>query len=382
MAAAIVVYRQERTNQMNRFAAQAQNGIPQNLDAPKGMDVCLRILGNAVELNVLETGRDRYRVGPKGSEVEVTFRGLTSHTATLEISGERHELLYSHGSMGIYVEIDGAGHDIEELAGGTVKAPAPAMVVSVAVEEGERVEVGDRLVTLEAMKMEMPVLASEPGIVSSVLVRANMQVAAGQALIVVDAEEGETPQDGDSNLLEGLNVGSPMDRLFEANGSANMLLLDSMSESDSKEVVDDILRTLRNVMLGYDVSPGVMRKLFSLFREDGKFSRMEHPERLLPLAEVLQSFVAVESLFDRNLLPLEEQPAAVSAQMLANIVGTIVWGMRQYQAIETVLRSALALYKVTSLEPTDELREALWRLAVATVIPWPGIRFAPLSCGV
>ena len=163
LAAAIVVYRQERSTQMNRFAAQSQNGIPQNLDAPEGMDVCLRILGNAEELKVLETGRDRYRVGPEGAEVEVTFRGLTSNTATLEIAGERHELLYSQGSMGIYVEIDGAGHDIEELAGGTVKAPAPAMVVSVAVEEGDRVEVGDRLVTLEAMKWKCRFSPRSPG---------------------------------------------------------------------------------------------------------------------------------------------------------------------------------------------------------------------------
>ena len=194
-----------------------------------------------------------------------------------------------------------------------------------------------------------------------------MQVSAGQALIVVDAEEGEGSSTGESTLFEGLNGGSAMDRLFEENGAANMLLLDSMSEAEAGEVVEDILRTLRNVMLGYDVSPGLMKKLFLLFKEDGKFPRMEHPERLMPLAEVLQSFVAVESLFDRNLLPLEEQPAAVSAQIaFYEFCRNHRLGEEAVpKPIESALRSALALYKVTSLEPTDELREALWRLAVA-----------------
>ena len=302
LAAAIIVYRQGRTGQVNQFAAQSQNGIPQNLDAPEGKEVCLRVLGQSLDLTVLETGRDRYRVGPKGAMVEVTFRGLTSHTTTLHIQDERHELLYSHGSMGIYVEIDGSGHDIEELAGGTVKSPAPAMVVSVAVEEGDTVDVGDRLITLEAMKMEMPVLAQEAGVVTSVLARANMQVAAGQALVVVDAisQEGEEGEE-EQGLFEELRLDEAIDELFDDNGKANILLLDELTETRSEEVIEEMTRALRNIILGYDLCPNVTRKMVLLFKEDGKFPSLKHPERLLPLADVLSAFVAVESLFDRNL---------------------------------------------------------------------------------
>jgi len=60
-------------------------------------------------------------------------------------------------------------------------------VQRVLVEEGDEVSAGQVLVLLEAMKMELSVVAPAAGIVSAVLVAAGELVAAGQRLI-----EGET----------------------------------------------------------------------------------------------------------------------------------------------------------------------------------------------
>lgn len=372
LAAAIIVYRQGRNTLVNQFMAQSQNGIPQNLDAPEGMKICIRMRKQPVELEVLETGRDRYLVGPPDEMIEVTFRALTAHTGTLYVEEERHELLFSHGSTGIYVEIDGAGHDIEELSGGTVKSPSPAMVVSVAIAEGDTVEVGDRLVTLEAMKMEMPVFAQEAGVVTSVLCLPNMQVSAGQALVVLDTTSGEEIEtEVAPSLFEGRSAGCLIDELFNAEGRADILLLDALSHERAELVIEDMERSLRNGILGYDMSAEVMKKMYLIFKEDARFPMLQHPERLLPLARILRSFVAVESLFDRNLLPLEDQPAAVSAQIsFYEYCRNHRLGEEAAPApILASLLEALALYKVTSLEPSDELREALWRLAVAHAHP-------------
>jgi urea carboxylase len=65
------------------------------------------------------------------------------------------------------------------------RAPLPANVWQVLVQPGTRVAAGDKLVILEAMKMEIPVIALEAGIVSEVLCTPGKQVSPGQTLCVV-----------------------------------------------------------------------------------------------------------------------------------------------------------------------------------------------------
>jgi pyruvate carboxylase len=64
-----------------------------------------------------------------------------------------------------------------------VAAPMPGAVVSVAVALGEQVEVGQKLLTLEAMKMETTVYADRAGRVAEVLTRTGTQVEGGELLV-------------------------------------------------------------------------------------------------------------------------------------------------------------------------------------------------------
>jgi pyruvate carboxylase len=64
-----------------------------------------------------------------------------------------------------------------------VCAPMPGLVVSVTVAAGEQVSKGQKLLTLEAMKMETTVYAEQPGRVAEVLVRPGTQVEAGDLLL-------------------------------------------------------------------------------------------------------------------------------------------------------------------------------------------------------
>jgi pyruvate carboxylase len=61
---------------------------------------------------------------------------------------------------------------------------------------GERVARGDRLLSIEAMKMETGVFAERDGVVREVLVGAGTQVDTKQLLMVVGDEE-EAPGEGD-----------------------------------------------------------------------------------------------------------------------------------------------------------------------------------------
>ena len=73
-------------------------------------------------------------------------------------------------------------HRIERDDGGVVHAPSPAVVVSVAVKPGDMVSAGDRLAVLEAMKMEMQVVAPFSGKVRQVMAIPNVQVDTGAPL--------------------------------------------------------------------------------------------------------------------------------------------------------------------------------------------------------
>jgi pyruvate carboxylase len=68
---------------------------------------------------------------------------------------------------------------------GHVGAPMPGKVISVGAKAGEVVKRGQPLLTLEAMKMETSVTASEDGVLDEVLVKIGEQVAAGDLLAVI-----------------------------------------------------------------------------------------------------------------------------------------------------------------------------------------------------
>jgi pyruvate carboxylase len=59
----------------------------------------------------------------------------------------------------------------------------PGAVVAVAVAMGEQVAAGQKLLTLEAMKMETTLYAERSGRIAEVLTRAGTQVEGGELLI-------------------------------------------------------------------------------------------------------------------------------------------------------------------------------------------------------
>lgn len=67
-----------------------------------------------------------------------------------------------------------------------IKAPMPGLVLSVSVEAGQQVQEGDRLLILEAMKMENSIMIHAAATIKSVLVKAGQAVDKGQVLVVLE----------------------------------------------------------------------------------------------------------------------------------------------------------------------------------------------------
>ena len=67
-----------------------------------------------------------------------------------------------------------------------IKAPMPGLVLSVSVEAGKQVQEGERLLILEAMKMENSIMIHAAATIKSVLVKAGQAVDKGQVLVVLE----------------------------------------------------------------------------------------------------------------------------------------------------------------------------------------------------
>ena len=80
----------------------------------------------------------------------------------------------------------------DTVPAGSLVAPMPGTVVSVAVEKGDEVAAGQPVLVMEAMKMQHTVAAPHDGVVTSVDVRTGQQVAAGEVLAIVEPPSEES----------------------------------------------------------------------------------------------------------------------------------------------------------------------------------------------
>ncbi|TCN39688.1 propionyl-CoA carboxylase alpha chain [Kribbella orskensis] len=78
-----------------------------------------------------------------------------------------------------------------QVAAGSLLAPMPGTVIRVAVKVGDKVEQGQPLLWLEAMKMEHTISAPADGMLAELAVGPGQQVEVGAVLAVVQAAEGE-----------------------------------------------------------------------------------------------------------------------------------------------------------------------------------------------
>jgi pyruvate carboxylase subunit B len=160
-------------------------------------------------------------IGGRAFEVELGPDGVNLDGRPVSVSLERtdgtpvHGLFVDHRTYRVVADRDGRGRwglringsvieadvidertkVIREMTGAgavssgprPIVAPMPGMVVRVEVAEGDRVEVGQGVVIVEAMKMENELRAIGAGIVSRVRVRAGDAVEKDQVLVDLES---------------------------------------------------------------------------------------------------------------------------------------------------------------------------------------------------
>jgi pyruvate carboxylase len=114
-------------------------------------------------------------------------------------TGEPH----ADGSRTVFFELNGQPRDVTVIdrsleptekhavkaVPGDIKqvgAAMPGMVVTVAVRPGDRVKKGQKLLTIEAMKMETSINAERDGRVAEIHAKPGSQVSAGDLLLTFE----------------------------------------------------------------------------------------------------------------------------------------------------------------------------------------------------
>jgi acetyl/propionyl-CoA carboxylase alpha subunit/acetyl-CoA carboxylase carboxyltransferase component len=228
--AAIDVYDAEFALEKKNFFVFASRGRPM-VRGEMGCAVELRHSGQTYKLATRRIGPNDYRIYVDGRRVEVTIKRRGEFETWLTCGERRHHMVSVVDEAQHLVEVDGIPHRVSRDDGGFVRAPAPAVVLSVGVSVDARVEKGEPLCVLEAMKMEMTVLSSCSGRVRAVLVDANAQVVAGAPLLALEPDGSAMEQDATERVT--------FDEVA-TNGIEQPSARQSMLE-------------IRRLMLGYDV---------------------------------------------------------------------------------------------------------------------------------
>ncbi|MGL4306068.1 MAG: acetyl-CoA carboxylase biotin carboxyl carrier protein subunit, partial [Mycobacteriaceae bacterium] len=151
-----------------------------------------------------------YRLSRKGLEVDgyqdISLISANTNLVVIEYQGIRHQFRVSHyadirqvdSSLGS-VALTRAPRFIDPatmVAQGSLVAPMPGTVIRLGASEGDRVELGQTVLWLEAMKMEHAIAAPAAGIITQLNVAVGQQVEVGNVLAVVeDPDEHPTTEE-------------------------------------------------------------------------------------------------------------------------------------------------------------------------------------------
>jgi biotin carboxyl carrier protein len=143
----------------------------------------MRWTGGTPEIEIPDLG---YRGRPEVASVEGAGFASFASGAGLIIPAGDAVLLVRDGRQTAIQPVDPFAVDLEHLdSGDSVNAPMHGKLVAIFVQPGERVEKGQRLAVVEAMKMEHALLSPREGEIAEVLAEPGAQVAEGARLVVL-----------------------------------------------------------------------------------------------------------------------------------------------------------------------------------------------------
>jgi geranyl-CoA carboxylase alpha subunit len=162
----------------------------------------------------ITTSGSAYEVSDRRSNCNVEVLHDDGVVAEISVDGASHKIIYCHPGDGVtWLALGGSTERFVNRAsstaaedetgeGGHIRSPMHGQLLEICVAEGDTVSRGQRLLVLEAMKMQHEIQAAASGTVSALHFQRGEQVAAGALILEIDA--GENPEKTD--ISESVSV--------------------------------------------------------------------------------------------------------------------------------------------------------------------------------
>ena len=141
------------------------------------------------------------RVTVGGSAHRVELSETLPSVYALVVDGVSHDLVVESQASRLTLSLDGSVYTAEvartKRAGAAgsrgagahsqeVRAPMPGLLIALPASEGSRVEIGQAVAIMEAMKMQMEIRAAHAGTIKRVHVSLGQELSAGQLLVTME----------------------------------------------------------------------------------------------------------------------------------------------------------------------------------------------------
>ncbi len=144
--------------------------------------------GQLEDMDYVQQGKDRFHFlfNNIGYRVDVVTIDARKKRMTLIINEIKYTL---HIKDEVDILLDQLGFSKKRIRNiDKVESPMPGLILEVDVKPGDEVEEGQRLLVLEAMKMENIIKSPVPGKIKEVLVNTGENIDSGQILIKFEKE--------------------------------------------------------------------------------------------------------------------------------------------------------------------------------------------------
>jgi biotin carboxyl carrier protein len=173
------------------------------------MNYTLRIAGRDIPLDIDLTGEGTLSGTVDGREVKGSCRVISENRVLVELDGKVVNAFLAEGPDGMLVHAGGIAYLVQDAdtlsrAGSkrrgkelpqSVTPPMPAVVVRIMASPGDRVEKGQAVAVVSAMKMETTLQAPYAGTVAKVNTAEGEKVMPGQILMDIERDEETQAQE-------------------------------------------------------------------------------------------------------------------------------------------------------------------------------------------
>ncbi len=137
-------------------------------------------------LDTVKDSKDEFHIlmNQKAYKVKITGSDDEHKKISISVNGNPYQVAIADEFDQLVEKMGLSSYAVHKVK--DVKAPMPGLVLEIAVSNGQKVEVGDKLLILEAMKMENVIRSEGEGTVKLIHVDKGAAVDKGQLMIEMD----------------------------------------------------------------------------------------------------------------------------------------------------------------------------------------------------